>query len=731
VRSLLFAALALSIAIPAAAVNRSARVSGNWNDTNVWSNSNNCGATPPASFPVAGDGVWICPGVKVTLTANAAAENVEIRGTGELDLNGFTLTISDTPALNLLSGAIFTANGGTLRLTNNANTTVATGAGTVTSLALGTLTIDYAVGNAARSYTLAAGTITTMTMSGDLNFKPIDNHGGANTQTLSFGTLAGPNGLSVTGTTTLQGTPGTNSNDSTALNTGAVPFTSGRIVLGGGGTTGTDTLAAASSTITLNGGSGTLFTRNTNGVFTAGTSRVVMSPTTGLTLTSGTFNGANAFNRLTVTLPSGQTGTLGAAIAINSTSTTAGDEAFRITSGALADGGFQIAGNTTGQMTMAANTNLLLGNAGTATTFPSGFDNAVANTALDVASTVTYNSDQAQTLSATPVYGNVVLASTAAVTKTPSAGMNIDGSLTINASNTLAAGAFTHTLAGNFTNNGTYAASTGTMTFDGTATAAIAGSAATTFHNMTVNKPGTTLTITTSPTVNNTLTLTAGTVVTGSNKVSLAAAATVSPAPAAGSSTAHVQGNVEKFFNASNRTFTYPVGDGASYTPITVDFTASANAPNGNLTATTSSSANIDHHDALGGRAGIDAGKSVNRWWTLKGHPGAANLTAGGTVAAPTTYTVTLNYRSGSPYSDALTPANVKVVRGEACFTSGATRTCNPWGSLATSGASATQATGSGGVLVAKDLEADFVVGETAAARFVRQREFIYIREQY
>jgi hypothetical protein len=291
---------------------------------------------------------------------------------------------------------------------------------------------------------------------------------------------------------------------------------------------------------------------------------------------------------------------------------------------------------------------------------------------------------------------------------------------------------------GVWTNNGAFTQGAGTVTFNGngaTQNQAIAGTTATTFNNLTINKTGgppfRTVTLNTSPTVNGTLTLTAGTLTTGSNKLSLAAAATTSRigltvSEAAGGKL--VVGNFEKGFNGANLSATYPIGDGTNYTPLTVTFTSLTTA--GNLTATTGTTA-ADHLDTLAGRTGVDPAKSVNRWWTLKGHPTAANLTAGGPVTSPGVYSVTANYLS-TDLDGGSTAANFKIARGETCTTSGGVRTCNPWGSLTVSGTpTTTQATSTGALLMVKDLEADLVVGEAVAPRFVRQKEFIYTRELY
>jgi hypothetical protein len=291
---------------------------------------------------------------------------------------------------------------------------------------------------------------------------------------------------------------------------------------------------------------------------------------------------------------------------------------------------------------------------------------------------------------------------------------------------------------GVWTNNGSFTQGNGTVTFNGsgaTQAQAIAGTTATTFNSLTINKTGgppfRTVIMNTSPTVNGTLTLTAGTITTGSNKITLAAAATVSRTGLTVSEASGgklVVGNFEKGFDGANLSATFPIGDGTNYTPLTVTFTSLTTA--GNLTATTGTAA-ADHLDTLAGRTGVDSSKSVNRWWTLKGYPAAADLTAGGPVTSPGVYNVTVNYLS-TDVDGGSTASNFKISRGESCTTSGGVRTCNPWGSLTISGTpSTTQAASSGALLMVKDLEADFVVGEAVAPRFVRQKEFIYTRELY
>jgi hypothetical protein len=109
----------------------------------------------------------------------------------------------------------------------------------------------------------------------------------------------------------------------------------------------------------------------------------------------------------------------------------------------------------------------------------------------------------------------------------------------------------------------------------------------------------------------------------------------------------------------------------------------------------------------------------VNRYWTLKN-----------STLAATSYGATLSYLASD--IDGGGPATGFVVaRGEFCVTSAGVRTCNPWGRPTAGAISATQANASGLLIVSGDGDADFVVGASNTARFIRQKELIYSREQY
>jgi len=167
---------------------------------------------------------------------------------------------------------------------------------------------------------------------------------------------------------------------------------------------------------------------------------------------------------------------------------------------------FQITGNAVGTFSMASGSSMLLGStlATTNILFPTLFTSA--NIALNANSTVTYQTNGAQTVSNTPTYGNLIISTGASPsTKTPTGTpLNIGGNLTLNANSTLSQTTSTINLTGNltdngtlsfstgnlnvggnFSNNGTYTTGTNTVTLTGTTGQTVGGTSVSTFNNLT------------------------------------------------------------------------------------------------------------------------------------------------------------------------------------------------------------------------------------------------------
>jgi hypothetical protein len=166
---------------------------------------------------------------------------------------------------------------------------------------------------------------------------------------------------------------------------------------------------------------------------------------------------------------------------------------------------------------------------------------------------------------------------------------------------------------GSWTNNGAASLTqkATAVSFNGGNVQTIAGSSMTTFNNLTIsNSAGVSLGAT--ATVNGTLTLSLGLLITGANQIDVAAAAVV----VGGSSTSYVNGSLQKAFaNAGNQSFTFPIGDTSTFTPLALSAFNVTSA--GTLTARTAAG----EHPNLQ-TSGINPAQDVNRYWTLSPQPG-------------------------------------------------------------------------------------------------------------
>lgn len=529
----LFAALiALLVALPAAAANRASVATGNWNQVGptIWSTV--CGGAAGSSVPDAGDDVTICNATTVTVSAAQAANTVIISAGGTLTFAGAnTLTIDNSPPLTL-NGGTFTAGGGTVVVNRDQAANVPVVSGTSAAITFNNLQISPTPGGA-RTCTLGAGSIATITINGDFDIIPANAGGAVRSLDVARGTVAN---LTVVGRTRVVALGA--GNDSTSFTaTGLTSFTSGRLELGdAAGGTGTNTLTASAVPITLNGTTGPLFTRNANGVFAQGTSTVTMSPTpaTALALTSGTLT----FNNFTVT-NAGQTGTLGANTIVNTT--------LLVTAGTLSNGGFSLTGDGSG--TFQVNDGATYAMTGTSV-FPASFTTYTFQCgAYPSCSTVSYRQTTSPLTLTTQTYGHLDLAPAGAATQrfpagaftvngnlivgdgtntttadvaTNSTTLDVNGGVTISANGTLTAHATNpFTVARNWTNNNAFTASGGTVTFDGGVAQTIGGTQPTTFNNLTIANTTGGVSLTASETVSGTLTLTSGTFSVGANLLTL------------------------------------------------------------------------------------------------------------------------------------------------------------------------------------------------------------------
>lgn len=231
-------------------------------------------------------------------------------------------------------------------------------------------------------------------------------------------------------------------------------------------------------------------------------------------------------------------------------------------------------------------------------------------------STINFNSSSASQSIGASNFNNISFAG--AGLKTATGALTIAGDLTIGSN--LTAGSFNHTVAGNWTNNGTFTAGQSTITMTATTAKTIGGSASTTFNNLSINSSGGVI-LGVSASVSGILTLTSGKIDIGNYNITVASTGSVS----GGSATSYVKtsGTGRLKQQIASVTFkTYPIGNSA-YNPITVTNIDINSTDNFSLRVADATITNANNS------------KTVNRqWYILKDMPGSANLTVAATYNA-------------------------------------------------------------------------------------------------
>lgn len=171
---------------------------------------------------------------------------------------------------------------------------------------------------------------------------------------------------------------------------------------------------------------------------------------------------------------------------------------------------------------------------------------------------------------------------------------------------------------GNFTDNGTFTPSSGTVLFNGTVDQVINGTnTSTVFNNFTINKTlGTSLLLgdltnaSHNITVSNVLTLTSGLVQTAGGSASNYIYLANSADAASGSTSSYINGNVRRSIAKGTSTLNWPIGTANSYAPLSVTFSGVTVAGDLQASTTNGDSSSI-------ASAQLNAAKSVNRVWSL------------------------------------------------------------------------------------------------------------------
>jgi hypothetical protein len=511
-------------------------------------------------------GSLVTTGSTITLNGTAAQS---IYGLSTIPFNNIIISntaanVTATDSLSL-TGNLQVSTGATLDMSTynlDGSFALATGtgnAGTIKTQSVSTAPLPTGLTYSGTVYyysttgtqTIVGGTYSNLNISGGTTGGRILANGQTINVSGSYTVNSGTGAVTVTGNTI-------NFNGTTTIS-GATSFNNVTIAA-------SSALTAPSGTLNIAGN----FTNN--GTFNANSGTVVLNGS------NQTVTGSNTFNNLTMavtspatlTLPSSQTqtingaliltGTLGNIITLNAS--TPGTQAFINPTGTrtikyvlvkdnnnsnatviTATSSYNNGDNTNWNFSAASytwtgasdtrwnnpanwNTTVVPGNADTVIIGKTGSNDlslevspTCASFTVNSSNNVSFNS-QVLTLTGNytnngTVNGNGSTIVFGGTTTTSGSGTNYWGNVTINASSTLtAASASTFYVAGNWTDNGTFAPSTGTINFDGTAAQSITKSGGETFYNLSVNNTAATVSagsnITVGSTAATTLTIASG-----------------------------------------------------------------------------------------------------------------------------------------------------------------------------------------------------------------------------
>ena len=363
----------------------------------------------------------------ITLTNSGT---VTMTGTGAGRLAGAGTFVNDASATLNYAGSTITVTTFTATASGN---TVNYNSATTAQTILGTTYVNLTISKSGQTGTLGAATIVNGTL------------------TVTAGTLnLSTRNLTTNGSTSISGTLNDSSSTGTNIFVGLIT------VQTGGSWTST-----GNSAYTIRGGlthNGTTFTAGT-GIYTFNTNPQSISGSSAISIPRVTVTGITLTNNgtLTVTTALAGTGTL-----------TQGTNA-------------TLNINFTGAVGIAN-----LGTSASGNTVTYGFAGA-QTIKLPVSSTywhLTLSGSGVKTMSATAmtVSGNFTTSGT--VSTTALAALTIGGDVTIGSGTTFTAGAFTHSVGGNWSNSGTFTPGTGTVNFTATSgTRTLSGS--TNFNNLT------------------------------------------------------------------------------------------------------------------------------------------------------------------------------------------------------------------------------------------------------
>jgi len=470
------------------------RASGAWNVNTTWSPTGFGGASGTGT-PTASDLVYIGGGFTVTVTGAENCStlffNAGLNVTNTLDLNAGSLTVAgniiipqtETSGSNILDVGAGTLTASDLDFTSTPGGSdheliISTGTVIITGNIVGTdagSTIEFTDAGTLRvggsMFTSTNGTL--IAPSGTVEY-----NGTAQTiQALAYRnlTLSGSGNKTLAATTIVTGNLAIG--DNVTFTIGAVSLNVNGTTTVGGGTSGILSITSATGVKTFTG----LITINSNGTWSNATENVSIQGgiTNNGTFTAGTgiytfssnsqvLTGSFAISNVTVT---------GAAVTLTNTNTLTINTALGGIGGIIQGAGATLnIGGTSGITTMTATA------AGNTVNY-TGAGQTVKNVNY-VNLGLSGSGVKTLAVGTTSITGNLSLSGT--VSATGVIGLTIGGNVDIGSGTTFTSGAFTHSVGGNFINNGTFNSGLGTVSFNGSAPQTISGSTVTDFNNITI-----------------------------------------------------------------------------------------------------------------------------------------------------------------------------------------------------------------------------------------------------
>ena len=243
---------------------------------------------------------------------------------------------------------------------------------------------------------------------------------------------------------------------------------------------------------------------------------------------------------------------------------------------------------------------------GTLNFVPSTAQTLQFGTGFSSTGAVVFGGSGAMTLAGAPTsFYDVTVSNSNVSGVTPSSNWLVSNDFTIQSGSAFHAGNYSHSVAGNISNNGTLYADGSTFILNGTTQQTVNSSSA--FNHLTINKPAASVLLASNTTVNGTLHFDAGKIETQEYVLIQPVSGSVT---GAAQSTGWVNGLMQKEIPTGAVSRTFEMGDATHYTPVSLAFSDVSTAGNLKICSV------AGDHPAIGS-ATINATKSVNRFWRL------------------------------------------------------------------------------------------------------------------